>query len=202
MQTARTAGGSRWCDCGGPRASAMGILRRGEIRGIARGKHGWDAAIARARGEAWGEDGGGHSWDAAAGQGRRETQLGCSHRASAMGSPGEGAGAAARCARDGRVLKGGDGGLINRLVAALRAAPARLSLGAGCEGTAHFRRLAPPSFAAQNPPQGATPSCMRMYRRGMGAWPEISGSGEAGRGAGRRLAGEDFAERRVAGFEA
>jgi hypothetical protein len=28
-------------------------------------------------------------------------------------------------------------------------------LGCGREGTAHFRRLAPPSFAAQNPLQGA-----------------------------------------------
>jgi len=32
MQPLRTVGGSRWCGCGGPRASARGILRRGEIR--------------------------------------------------------------------------------------------------------------------------------------------------------------------------
>jgi hypothetical protein len=79
-------------------------------------RHSWDAAIAQARWEARGICGGRHSWDAAAAQGRRETrwggrkehaaglkrrqefrhrggrknvleaQLGCSHRASAMGS--------------------------------------------------------------------------------------------------------------------
>jgi hypothetical protein len=43
----------------------------------------------------------------------------------------------------------------NRLVAGLRAAPARLSFGTGREWAGHFRRLAPPSFAAQNPRQGA-----------------------------------------------
>ena len=35
-------------------------------------------------------------------------------------------------------------------------APSKIAVGLwGREGTAHFRRLTPPSFAAQNPPQGA-----------------------------------------------
>jgi hypothetical protein len=35
-------------------------------------------------------------------------------------------------------------------------APSKIADGLwGREGTAHFRRLTPPSFAAQNPPQGA-----------------------------------------------
>ena len=37
-----------------------------------------------------------------------------------------------------------------------RTAPSKIAVGLwGREGTAHFRRLTPPSFAAQNPPQGA-----------------------------------------------
>jgi hypothetical protein len=41
-------------------------------------------------------------------------------------------------------------------VCASGATPSKIAVGLwGREGTAHFRRLTPPSFAAQNPPQGA-----------------------------------------------
>jgi hypothetical protein len=63
--------------------------------------------------------------------------VGCSHRASAMGNPLGRAAARPHAARDGAVWC------------------------AGREGTAHFRRLTPPSFAAQNPLQGG----LRLHDR-------------------------------------
>jgi hypothetical protein len=47
-------------------------------------------------------------------------------------------------------------------------------LGGGREGTAHFRRLTPPSFAAQNPLQGAAIFIRADVPEGDGARSKIA----------------------------
>jgi hypothetical protein len=211
MQASRTVGGSRGCGCGGPRASARGIWgARGNPLGARRGARLGCSRRPRAAGNPWGRarasqlgcsprelsvaaagaaavalahgrgefgERGGNPLEA-----RRGARFGCSRRPRAAGNPW----GRARASQLGCSPRASARGIW-------RARGNPLGGEGGPRlGTAHFRRLTPPSFAAQNP-RGF--SSVLMARRVMEAPSKIAFGlwGREGTAHFRRLTPPSFA---------